>query len=227
MNAPRTGFLASCVAAAMTLHAVEGRAAQIYDDFPQVIHPDQAYVIYSHGKIVEGTDSRPVHPEYGVYDFPAIKSALFSQSAFNLIAPHRPRDADGAAYASKLESWVRRLISAGVAPGRIALVGFSRGAQLTAVASSHLRDTGINTALLAVCSDGDYVASPPVILGGQLLSLYETTDLVGSCAGLAQRSRLASYEEVAISTGKSHGAFYRPASAWLDPLKKWLAKVGL
>ena len=41
---------------------------------------------------------------------------------------------------------------------------------------------------------------------------------MGSCAALAGRSRLASFEEVAISTGKKHGAFYQRLPEWVGPL---------
>jgi dienelactone hydrolase len=127
-----------------------------------------------------------------------------------------------------LDSWVRRLVNAGVAPGRITLVGFSRGGQLTATASAGLASLGINTALLATCEKGDFVRDPrgpSLILGGNLLSIYETSDTLGSCAKLAARSHLASFQEVAISTGKGHGAFFQPLSAWLEPLKAWIAKT--
>jgi dienelactone hydrolase len=72
-----------------------------------------------------------------------------------------------------LDGWVRRLLAAKVAPGRITLVGFSRGGQITALASS----------------------------------------------------RLASFEEVAISTGKKHGAFYQPLPEWVGPLRAWIEKT--
>ncbi|MFT4888557.1 MAG: putative esterase [Pseudohongiellaceae bacterium] len=44
---------------------------------------------------------------------------------------------------------MKQLIEAGVEPANITLIGFSRGAQITAEASSQLKQTGINTALMA------------------------------------------------------------------------------
>ena len=124
-----------------------------------------------------------------------------------------------------LDGWVRRLLAAKVAPGRITLVGFSRGGQITALASSRLTSAGINTAILAACSKGDLVQVPPIVMGGHLLSIYEPTDVMGSCATLAGRSRLASFEEAAISTGLQHGAFYRPLPEWMGPLRAWIEKT--
>lgn len=201
-------------------------AVELYDRFPDQIRPDERYVIYSHGLIVEGTDPRPKHPEFGTYDFPAIKRALFDGGGFNLIAHQRPANTDIGEYVSTLESWVRRLVDAGVKPSRITLVGFSRGALLTALASSRVKDVGLNTALMAVCSDGGIAGGPVISLAGRFLSLYETSDVVGSCESLAKNSPgLSSFDEVAISTGLKHGAFYRPLPEWVEPLRRWIAET--
>jgi hypothetical protein len=72
---------------------------------------------------------------------------------FDLITYQRPKNADFDGYVETLRSWVKRLLDAGVRPGRISLVGFSRGGQPTAFASSDLAAEGINTALLAICTE--------------------------------------------------------------------------
>jgi Phospholipase/Carboxylesterase len=213
-------LLAACV-------PMSSQAVQIYDQLPAEINAAERYVIYSHGLIAEGDDPRPISPKYGVYDFPKIKRAIFEGGGFNLVAVQRKKNLEFKAHAMQLESWVRRLIAAGVKPSRISLVGFSRGGQLTAYASSHLALEGINTAILAICMDGDFDVSPdpPIVLGGNFLSIYETSDELGSCSRLAKRSHLNSFKEVAISTGKAHGAFFEPRPAWIEPLKDWIAKT--
>ena len=210
--------------ALLVLVPISGRAFEIYDQFPDSIHAGERYVIYSHGLIVEGSDPKPVSPKYGEYDFPEIKQSLYKDGGFNLIAYQRPKSADDS-YADTLKSWVHRLIDAGVAPSRITLVGFSRGAGLTALASSGLSSAGINTALMAICEDGEVSHASGLNLGGNLLSIYETSDELGSCGKLAARSHLKSFKEVSISTGKKHGAFFQPLPEWIQPLKAWIAKT--
>jgi hypothetical protein len=39
------------------------------------------------------------------------------------------------------------------------------------------------------------------------------------------RSRLTSFEEIAISTGKGHAAFFQPLPEWVGPLKKWIERT--
>ena len=201
-------------------------AGELYELFPENINPDERYVIYSHGLILEGNISRPEHTNYGIYEFRKIKEVILENGGFNLIAHHRPVNTDIDNYVETLVSWVETLVESGVKPSRITLVGFSRGSHLTAFASDKLRDHKINTALLASCMKGNIPVNPPLDLGGNLFSIYETTDVMGTCAQLAQNSRsLESFEEVSITTGQAHGAFFRPLDEWVLPLKQWISKT--
>ena len=183
-------------------------AEELYTEFPTVINSDERYVFYSHGLIVEGDDPRPEHPEFGIYEFPEIKQTLFDGGGFNLIAQQRPKNTDIASYVEQLVSWVNTLIEAGVKPAKITLVGFSRGGQLTAFASSRLKSTGINTAIMAICLNGDFGVDPLPSFGGNVLSIYETSDVAQSCKLLLDRSVDAmSTKEIVISTEKNTGLF--------------------
>jgi len=195
------------------------RAVEIHTTFPNEIAPDERYVFYLHGLIVEGENPKPVHEKHGIYDFPAIKEKLFEGGGFNLIAHHRANNTDIEEYVEAIVGWVSNLSEAGVSASRITIIGFSRGSHLAAFASSRLSTMGINTALLASCIDGDI---PSVKLKGHLLSIYEVSDIPGSCKMLAARSQLLSFKEIAINTGKAHGAFFKPLEEWLHPLKDWI-----
>lgn len=202
------------------------RAVDVYDSFPANIHADEKYVFYSHGLIVEGSDPRPVHPEFGVYQFPEIVQELFKGGDFNLIAHHRPAGTDTDEYADLLVAWVHTLVGSGVQAGNITLIGFSRGAQITLKAAGQLSQLGINTAVMGVCFDGDFPSDPPILLTGNVFSIYESTDVVKSCDALLGRSDNAiSKREVAITTGLAHGAFYTPRPEWVEPLKTWLDEI--
>ena len=177
----------------LMLMPLSSRAVEIYDRFPDSIHAGERYVIYSHGFVAEGDDPKPVSPQYGLYDFPAIKEAIFSSGGFNLIAYQRPKSLDDS-YADTLKSWVNRLVEGGVKPS-----------------------------LLAICEKGDVSGAPGLSLGGNFLSIYEKSDSMGKCNKLAARGHLTSFKETAISTGKKHGAFFQPLPQWIEPLKAWIA----
>jgi pimeloyl-ACP methyl ester carboxylesterase len=177
---------------------------------------------YSHGFIVEGDDPKPVHNRWGVYDFPAIKEKL-ADTEYQLIATHRPAKTDPFEYAEKLAEQVSQLLTRGVPAKNIFLVGFSRGGFITALTSSYLKNSNINLVILAACTSG-MAKRKDLTIYGNLFSIYETSDSVGSCDDVVQRSgeTVSSYRELAISTGEEHGAFYRPISEWLVPVKNWI-----
>jgi len=195
---------------------------KVYDYFPTEIVPSEKYVFYSHGLIVEGENKTPEHPQFGVYQFPSIKEALFELGEFNLIAHHRPSNTNIDEYVTTFTNWVNALLEAGVPASNITLIGFSRGSHLTALTSDRFNSQNINTVLMAGCSNGDMEFDPPISLGGRLLSIYETSDIPGSCDKLASRSQLLSYDEVAITTGKEHGAFFSPIDEWIEPIRDWI-----
>jgi len=196
-------------------------AGNLYTQFPETIHPEQKYVFYSHGLIVEGDNLMPEDERWGVYDYIAVRKAL-RDPEYNLIAYHRPEKTVPDSFAEKLADDVRRLIDNGVKPENITLLGFSRGGEITLLASSKLRLDKINTILLAVC--GGVVKSQPEYQAfGRVSSIYETSDFAGSCQFLQDRNKqLESFRETSITTGKEHGAFYQPLPQWLEQVKKWM-----
>lgn len=196
-------------------------AADVYEQFPDKVERSQKYVFYSHGLIVEGTNPTPVNARWGKYEFPMIKKAL-ADADYNLIAYHRAKNTEPKAFAQKLENDVRLLIAQGVSASNISLIGFSRGGAITIEASNLLANEKVNFVLLAAC--GRYVGNQPSLkMYGNVLSIYETSDEVGSCQFLIDRSKqVAHFTEIAISTSKEHGAFYTPIPQWVDPVKKWL-----
>ena len=199
-------------------------AGALYTSFPEKIYPDEKYVFYSHGLIVEGDNLMPVDKRWGVYDFIAVRKAL-ADPHYNLIAYHRPKKTVADEFAEKLAADVRTLLQAGVKPENITLLGFSRGGEITLLASGKLRLDKINTILLAVC--GGFVKEHQEYQAyGNLYSIYETSDFAGSCQFLTDRNNNThSFQETAINTGKEHGAFYQPLPQWLKQVKTWVKQV--
>ena len=198
-------------------------AKQSYD-FPGSIDKNASYVFYSHGYIVQGDNEKPVHPKWGVYDFPAVKSEL-SDSSYKLIAYHRPANTSPFEYSQKLAAQTNELLSNGVPAKNISLVGFSQGGFITAITSNILKNTELNFVILAACTSS-LGRNKDIRIHGHLYSIYETSDAVGSCNEVVARSgdTVTSYKEISISTGKEHGAFYRPIEPWLTPVKAWLKR---
>ena len=215
-----TLFLLALTVSAKALSMV-APAGKIYDEFPAEIEPDKKYVFYNHGYIVEGDNPTPEHPHWGVYDFPAVKKAL-SDPEYKLIAYHRKAKTNPFDFAKQLASDIQRLMEAGVKADQIYVVGFSRGGAISILTSNEVKSNKLNTLILAGCSK--LTKSRPEIKGyGAIYSIWETSDNVGSCQFLVDRSsRVTQFTEISISTGLSHGAFYRPIPEWLHPIKSWI-----
>ena len=206
----------------LSVFAKTAVAATVLTSFPDEINAAGKYVFYSHGFIVEGNNPRPINARWGIYEFPAIKQALSAQN-YTLIAYHRPAKTDPLKFAQKLAENIRTLLAHGVKAENITLVGFSRGGAITILTSSLLKMDNINFVILAGCSRF-MKKNPQYTLYGHVFSIYETSDGVGSCQFVIDRSlKVSSFEELAISTGKEHGAFYQPRLEWLLPVKKWLS----
>jgi predicted esterase len=196
-------------------------AADVFTSFVQNINPDHHYVFYSHGYIVEGDNPKPISSRWGTYDFPAVKQAL-SDDDYQLIAYHRPAKTDPVIFAKKLAADVKKLIDKGVKPEHISLLGFSRGGAISILTSTELKMAKVNTIILAGCG-GHMKRNTAQQVYGNIYSIYETSDGVGSCQFLIDRSsNVSAFSEIAISTGKGHGAFYNPLPVWVAPVKQWI-----
>ena len=198
-------------------------AGTVVNTLPDKIDPQTRYLFYSHGYIVEGENTNPVHPRWGEYDYPDILDTLARFSDV-VISTHRPKNTDPFEHARWLKSQVVGLMEKGVPAQHITLVGFSRGGFITAIASSYLHHSDLNYAILAACTSG-LAQQRDIILYGNILSIFEESDSVGSCVDVMKRKpeAISEFKEVSISTGLEHGAFYKPISQWIEPLKAWLA----
>lgn len=179
------------------------------------------YLFYLHGAIVEGSDGRPSHPEYGTYDYPAIVQA-FEDAGFTVISEIRPAATDGRSYAAAVVEQVNDLLEEGVAPDHISIVGHSKGGGIAVAACTMLDEPEINFVFAGTCMVWQE-EMPRLELTGRILSVYEASDTIaGSCAKALAGSEIGPvFEEIRIETGRGHGAFYRPDPAWLEPTLAW------
>ncbi len=181
------------------------------------------YLIYLHGAIVEGQHSGVTSPIWGPYQVDEIV-ARFRCEGFNVISEIRPVDTDVGAYATKVTTDIAHLISKGVSPEHITVVGGSKGAVIAMVASHQLQNRFVHWVLLGGCQPSVIRQYPNLTLWGYVLSIYEATDPVGrSCSDLQLRSTqtLTLYRELQIQTGESHGFQFRPYDEWIKPTIQW------
>ncbi|MEM8995475.1 MAG: hypothetical protein AAGF23_11870, partial [Acidobacteriota bacterium] len=109
-----------------------------------------AVVCYLHGRSSEGGDRRPEHPEYGVYEYDRVLEALAAPGIAVISEARSPTD-DVDAYAAGVVSQIGELFAAGVAPGTVTVVGFSKGGSIALLTSHQLGHDDVGFVVLATC----------------------------------------------------------------------------
>ena len=192
---------------------------------PETIDPEQLYLIYLHGKIVEDQGPGAVSETFGPYRYDAILQT-FRDRGFQVVAEVRPRDTDPVEYAAHVVEQVNALRAAGVPASHITVVGASKGAGIAVYVSDRVGAEGVNTVLLAICGEQTLASfeQQAVCIRGNVLVIYDRADTIaGSCVKLFERCRdvLDEHHEIELDLGRGHGVLYAPLPEWIGPATSW------
>lgn len=192
----------------------------VLNDVPQKIDTKARFLFYLHGYIVEAGNTRPTSPKFGVYEYEQILDT-FKQRGFVIISEARKKDPEVEPYAAKVTEQVRQLLKAKVPPKQITVVGASQGSWIAMLASTYLENRNVNFVFIAACSADDGFLKL-VNLYGNVLSIYEKSDLAQSCQKYrTDATGINEWKEVEVSTGLNHGFLYRPMKEWIEPTIAW------
>jgi hypothetical protein len=196
-------------------------------EFPNMIDPTKRYLFYLHGKIIEDQGIPAVSSEFGEYRYEEILKTLEGYG-FEIISEQRPKNADGWEYAQRTAKQVSELLTAGVPPGSITVVGASKGAAIATVASDLVNNPEVNYVLLGTCHPTllEEWKQGGLILSGNVLAIYDYEDdeYSGSCEELfsfAEGKGLNRRNELVLRVGTGHGILYEPLPEWILPTVKW------
>lgn len=199
----------------------------IGNEFPSSIDPAKRYLFYLHGRILEDQGIPAVSPEFGEYRYDDILKTLQSYG-FVVISEQRPQNADGWVYAQRTARQVAKLLTAGVPPGSITVVGASKGGAIATVASDLVGSSEVNYVLLASCHPTliDEWKQQGLTLSGNVLAIYDFADdeYSGSCEELfavSDGKGLSRHDELVLHVGTGHGILYEPLPEWVLPTVKW------
>lgn len=189
-------------------------------DLPATVDTNSRYLFYLPGYIVEAGNARPVSPKYGVYEYAQILDT-FNKSGLVVISEARKKSADIEPYAAKVAEQVNQLIKAGVPAKHITIVGASQGSWIAMLSSTYLKNGDLNFVFIAACSaDPEFLKL--VNLHGNVLSIYEKTDVAQSCQSYkADGAGINTWKEIEVNTGLKHGFLFRPLKEWIEPTIAW------
>lgn len=186
----------------------------------------QPYLFFLHNRFLENHKLSESHKEYGKAEYNEIVSA-FTKSGFTVISEKRKPDTDARDYARKVTAQIDSLLKRGVAASDITVVGTSKGGYIAQYVSTYLRRPDVNFVFVGCYMHGDVKEFPDINICGNVLMIYEKTDINGVTAyARRQASNLpvTRYREVELNTGMKHGFLYKALPAWMDPATQWAKK---
>jgi hypothetical protein len=182
-------------------------------------------VFYLHGKIVENKGPHAVDSinGYGAYKYFDILDSLKKRN-FTVISEVRKPNTNVTAYAHYVAGQIDSLLKQHVKPQHITVIGASKGSIIAMYVSTFVKNKDINYVFMGACDDEIYEKCSDILFYGNILSIYEKSDLSngGSCQKFRDRSKsIGHYKEIELNTGLRHGFMYRPIREWLDPATRW------
>lgn len=180
------------------------------------------YLFYLHGRIVEDQGPEAYSERYGAYEYQKIIER-FEKEKFIVKSEARPSGTDNSLYAQKITAEINDLIKNKIPPQNITIVGASKGAAITMLISTELKNRDLNFVIMGNCNDW-IMENYDINLFGNILSIYESSDEVGgnSCENIfSQSNGIQKKKEIKLNTGLGHGFLYRPIDEWVLPSIDW------
>jgi hypothetical protein len=181
------------------------------------------YIFFLHNRFLEEYKPEDAHPEYGKVEYKEIIEA-FKKEHFIVICEIRPRNADVEVYAKKIIRQTDSLIRKGIPASHITVVGTSKGGYIAMTVSTLLKKPDVNFVFIGCCSPEEPGSNPAFNFCGNVLSIYEKSDVLGqSCLQLKEHSTapVKHFKELELNTGLKHGFLYKAHKEWLTPSIKW------
>ena len=146
----------------------------------------------------------------------------FRQEGVVVISEQRPKGTNGNIYAVKVSKQIDSLLKKGVPASHITVAGTSKGAYITMFVSGIMKNTEINYVIIGVCT-GNEVMDDSVHLFGNILSVYEKSDIYHSCQKVKAKpgNDVKHFKEIELQTGLKHGFLYQAMDEWIKPTAAW------
>lgn len=226
---------------AMTISNV---GATVLKDVPATPDTNAHYLFFMHGLFPEMRGPDAFHPPFNKrYETTALAKG-FSEKGFIVITEIRKQGTQIEEYAQKIGSQIKQLITSGVSPAKIAVVGHSKGGAISLIVPSIVGDESVSYVVLAGCalpstvSIGqhnpraeytDTIKKYAPTAKGKMLSLYDVQDdIMKTCNEYAASAPGIKMEEqelnIGVRPGFGHAVFYSPDNKWLDTVIGWLKK---
>ena len=180
----------------------------------------QNYIFLLHNMWLELEPKDVPHPEYGLCEYDKIIES-FRKKGFIVISEIRPRGTNGNTYAGKVAGQVDSLMSKGIKPNNITVIGTSKGGYITQRVSALVKNDKVNYVFIGCCSEKP--DGPVTPWYGNILSIYERTDKWVSCQNEKKLAgnNITRFKEIELNTERKHGFLYKALPDWIEPAARW------
>lgn len=183
---------------------------------------NKKHIYYLHGRIIEIQGKNAISEEYGKYEFDSIVTAL-SDKDHIVIAEIRTENVDYIDYANKVSKEIDSLISTGIQPTNITIIGASKGA----IIASHISNINLNPVnYVLLAGNNDYQEkNNDWKFHGQVLCFYDLSDTIagGNYDYWKNRENYTTkFEQIELKTHLGHGFLYKPLKEWIEPTRNWI-----
>jgi hypothetical protein len=189
----------------------------------KAIASDQRYIFFFHNGFIEQNDLSVAHPEYGKAEYNEILDS-YRKDNFIVFSEIRKKDTDVHKYAKKVVKQIKGLLKKGVSPGKITVIGTSKGGYIAQYVSTYLANPDVNFVFIGCFRDVDIEEWPDINFCGNILTIYEQSDVLGvSAIRRKETSKLKvnHFKEIELYTNLKHGFLYKASDGWIVPSKKW------
>jgi len=142
---------------------------------------DQRYIFFFHNKFVEENYLNVAHPEYGKAEYNEILES-YRKDNFIVFSEKRKKNTNAIDYAEKITKQVKALIKKGVPPNHITVIGTSKGGYIAQFVSTFLSNPEVNFVFIGCFRDVDIQEIPDINFCGNILTIYEKSDIYGVSA---------------------------------------------
>lgn len=185
---------------------------------------DKDYIFFIHNKFLEENPDGTFADKYNVtVDYKGILKS-FKDDGFVVFSEKRSPKAIERKFANKIVTQIDSLISKGVPPNHITVIGTSKGGYIAQFVSTFAKNPDLNFVFIGSFQDEDIARIPDINFCGNILNIYEKTDMYGVSAIKRKETsklKINRFKEIELNTGLQHGFLYIASDEWIKPCKIW------
>jgi len=184
---------------------------------------DDRYIFFLHNRFLEEHQLNEAHPEFGRTEYLEIITE-FKKNGFIVISEKRTGNVNPREYASRVVIQIDSLLTTGIDPKKITVVGTSKGGYIAQYVATLANNPNLNFVFIASFRDSDIENIPEINYCGNILTIYEKSDPFGVSAVMRKETStcdIKHFKEIELNTGIGHGFLFKPLKEWIQPTISW------